>query len=213
MATSLWPIIHRLSNLGGLKSELNGAIAADEKAKAAVLRTELETTAISIERSLENWVQPEPVVDENGDERAPALQGILDNAHAYRHSAVVHLYRSIYEASRENETVQHHTHHSLVYCMGTVNSSGPMGALLWPLFVAACEAKTGEDRAMAREAFERIEKHQGMTNIERAWLIVQEVWRRADVAEIEAGGVAATNTHPDLWREVSRDMGLTIVFG
>ena len=213
MATSLWPIIHRLSNLGGLKSELKAAIAAGETAKAAVLRTELETAATAIERSLKNWIQPEPTVDENGDEKAPTMQGILDNAHAYRHSAVVHLYRSIYEAPRENETVQHHTQRSLVYCMGTVNSSGPMGALLWPLFVAACEAKTEEDRAMAREVFQRIEKHQGMTNIERAWVIVQEVWRRADEAEIEAGGGVVTDTHPDLWREVSRDMDLTIVFG
>lgn len=213
MATSLWPIIHRLSNLGGLKSELTAAKAAGETGKAAVLRTELETTSKAIEQALESWEQPEPVLDENGDEKAPGLQGIVDNAHAYRHSAFVHLYRSIYEAPREDERVQYHAHHSLAYCMGTVNSSGPMGALLWPLFVAACEAKTVEDRTMAQNAFATIEKHQGMTNIERAWCIVQEVWRRADKAEAEAGDGGPTDTHPDLWREVSRDMDLTIVFG
>jgi hypothetical protein len=53
-----------------------------------------------------------------------------------------------------------------------------MSALLWPLFVAACEAATPGDRALAERAFVEVERRQGMRNIERAWGIVREVWRR-----------------------------------
>ena len=114
-----------------------------------------------------------------------------------------------------------------------------MGALLWPLFVAACEAVSAEDRELAARAFAATKKRQGMMNIERAWDIVQEVWRRADVFEgreegeakgegdegggkeeggDEKGGSTRRRTGDgvapaDLWRQVSLDMGVNIVFG
>ena len=95
-----------------------------------------------------------------------------------------------------------------------------MGALLWPLFVASCEAASLGDRGLARQAFVAVERRQGMMNIERAWVIVQEVWRRADYEEANeqllagrAGGQAAGLKGKDLWRTVSEEMGVTIVFG
>lgn len=124
-----------------------------------------------------------------------------------------------------------------------------MGALLWPLFVAACEAVSPEDRELAARAFAATKKRQGMMNIERAWDIVQEVWQRADKfeggVELEekdndegigeesngdnnaktsyekegdtrrrtAGDNAGSPAPADLWRQVSMDMGVNIVFG
>lgn len=101
-----------------------------------------------------------------------------------------------------------------------------MGALLWPLFVAACEAVTENDRGLAEQAFEKVKKRQGMRNIERAWEIVREVWERADGVESVAGAGAGVNmgskeqeklgnmgTGEDLWRQVSREMGVSVVFG
>lgn len=98
-----------------------------------------------------------------------------------------------------------------------------MGALLWPLFAAACEAMTGEDREMAERAFEAVGKRQGMMNIERSWEIVKEVWRRADWADVVAGlsverpGAASLaqgcGAKEEMWREVSKEMGVSIVFG
>ncbi len=78
-----------------------------------------------------------------------------------------------------------------------------MSALLWPLFVAACEATTEEDRALALEAFQGTERRQGMNNIMRTWEVVQEVWRRADLVE---------NVEVD-WREICDERGFNIVFG
>ena len=103
------------------------------------------------------------------------IQSILNNALAYRHSAFVYLYRTIRDYPRSHPLVQRHAHLSLTHCIGTVSHEGPMSALLWPLFVAACEATSMVDRELARQTFVAIDKRQGMTNIERAWCIVQEV--------------------------------------
>lgn len=82
-----------------------------------------------------------------------------------------------------------------------------MSALLWPLFVAACEAVTEEDRKLALAAFGGTERRQGMNNIARAWEIVQEVWRRKDLADL-AGDDIEVN-----WRDIGDEMGYNIVLG
>lgn len=224
MATTLWPIIHRLSNLLVLKDRLDAAISHGEIAKVSVLRTEFEKSAASIETALEQWnpILPPDSYDSENTSLAKAaektrLQSILNNALAYRHSAFVYLYRTIHSYPRSHALVQRHTHLSLTHCVGTVSNAGPMGALLWPLFVAACEAMTPTDRDQAQQAFVAIDRRQGMMNIERAWTIVQEVWKRADKADLmsmeEEVIRMGVRRGGDLWRKVSEDMGVTIVFG
>ncbi|KAK2028263.1 hypothetical protein LX32DRAFT_694196 [Colletotrichum zoysiae] len=234
-STTLWPIIHRLSNLLSLKTELQAALADGQTTKVAVLRSEFETTSEAIEHALKVWQPSFPpgfspdTMDEVATDESEAaaerarLQSILNNALAYRHSAFVYLYRSIYGYPRRHRLVQHHAHAALSHCAATVKHAGPMAALLWPLFVAACEAVDPGDRELARQAFVAVERRQGMTNIQRAWAIAQEVWRRADVIDDHAadGGGAVVLSTPgqqlgkgaDLWRRVSEDMGVTIVFG
>ncbi|EGX93897.1 hypothetical protein CCM_02167 [Cordyceps militaris CM01] len=225
MATSLWPVMHQLSNLGALKDQVLAAEYSGQTTTAAPLRAELEATASAIEGSLLAW-EPEP---SSSSSSSPALVGLLHNARAYRHSSLVHLHRSIYGARREHPMVQTHAQASLRSCVGTVESGGPMGALLWPLFVASCEAQTAADRALAARAFEGIDRNQGMANIAQSWRIVREVWRRADEAHEGEDGMAALGTglrhsrledmrgvdfaQEDLWRQVCRDMGLSVVFG
>jgi hypothetical protein len=210
----LWPIIHRLSHLLSYKSSLEAATAAGETSKATVLRTELENTSQAIEIALREW-KPQLTssifsIDDQSGVLAEEIriQGILNNAEAYRHSAFVYLYRTIQSLPRSYSCVQKHTHLSLLACSNVVKlaeecQDGPMSALLWPLFVAACEATTEEDRALALEAFQGTERRQGMNNIMRTWEVVQEVWRRADLVE---------NVEVD-WREICDERGFNIVFG
>jgi len=44
-------------------------------------------------------------------------------------------------------------------------------------------------------------RRQGMTNIARAWEVVEEVWRRSDGGEVVG------------WRGVAAEKGYSIVFG
>ncbi|KAI1389193.1 uncharacterized protein F4822DRAFT_272234 [Hypoxylon trugodes] len=221
MATTLWPIMHRLSNLLSLKNDIERAARENQTSKSAVLRMEFETTSQAIETTLEQWepclppnvvVQEEDVLRSSNGEDIPEqqwLQSVLHNALAYRHSAFVYLYRTIYGYPVRREVVQKHAHAALVHCVKTVTHRGPMGALLWPLFVAACEAVSAEDRTLAQEAFIGIDQRQGMTNIGQAWKIIQEVWKRLDDASDDSPEVRET----DLWRKISTEMGVNIVFG
>lgn len=220
MATTLWPIMHRLSNLLSLKNDIESASRKNQASKSAVLKMEFETTSQAIETALTQWEPclPPNIVIEDGVLRSPSgrdvperqqLQSILHNALAYRHSAFVYLYRTIYGYPPHREVVQKHSHAALVHCLETVTHKGPMGALLWPLFVAACEAVTTEDRALARKAFIGIDQRQGMTNIGQAWDILKEVWKRLDDVNDNSSQVKDT----DLWRKVSTEMGMNIVFG
>ena len=77
---------------------------------------------------------------------------------------------------------------------------------MWPMFVAACEALTVGDRALAGEVFAVVDRRQGMRNIGIAWEIVREVWKRRDRGE---GGWR----EGELWRLVGGEMGVSVVFG
>ena len=239
MATSLWPIIHRLSKLSSDKTELKVACRDGQASSMiAVLKTEFETNAHAIERALKSWQPylppgftpddpPSPETEEKRHDSETAekarLHSIVNSAMAYRHSALVYLYHTIYGYPRTHATVQTHAHTALWHCIQTCSHAGPMGALLWPLFVASCEAMTDADRQLATDAFKMVEKRQGMINIKWAWDIVQEVWKLADAMESEgdAGSpvdpgdfpAAAGYSTPDLWRKVSKQMGISIVFG
>ncbi|KAJ2975571.1 hypothetical protein NUW58_g8312 [Xylaria curta] len=222
MATTLWPIMHRLSNLLFTKKELEEAQRMRQVSKMAVLRTEFETTSQAIEAALAQWkpcLPPNIAIQDDvlvlkgaGGEEIPEmarLQSILHNALAYRHSAFVYLYRTIYGYSPKHELVQQHSHAALHHCVETTAARGPMSALLWPLFAAACEAIAPEDRELAKKAFSEIEQRQGMTNIQEAWGIIQEVWRRLDSLDDNF----SMGKNSDLWRSVCAEMGVTIVFG
>ncbi|KAI1369002.1 fungal-specific transcription factor domain-containing protein [Xylaria arbuscula] len=226
MATTLWPIMHRLSNLLFTKKELEDAQRMNQVSKVAVLRTEFETTSQAIETALAQWkpcLPPNIAMRDDvlvlhgveGEEipEMARLQSILHNALAYRHSAFVYLYRTIYGYSPKHKLVQEHSHTALHHCVETTAARGPMGALLWPLFAAACEAISAEDRELARKAFSEIEERQGMTNIEEAWGIIQEVWKRLDLLDDDNDDDAGAGTDPDLWRKICAERGVTIVFG
>jgi hypothetical protein len=211
-----------LSHLLSFKNSLEAAIAAGHTSEATVLRTELENASQAIELALTNWrptlssVSPCPDSDENRVPDDPIvhdlgndtrIKSILNNAEAYRHSAFVYLYRTIRSLPCHHPCVQKHTHMSLQACSNVVKLAeqchdGPMSALLWPLFVAACEAMTEEDRALAMDGFGGTERRQGMNNIMRAWEVVQEVWRRTDLGEEDVN-----------WRHISAEKGFNIVFG
>lgn len=249
MASTLWPILHKLSTLLALKRELESAPSpsadadadADaDAARIAALQSEFETSAYAVDVALKRWkpnLPPqlhvvsseeagayagEDIHDAEGNATASQrahLQSVLNNALAYQHGAIVYLHRTIYGHSRRHALVQRHAHIALTHCVATVRNGGPMGALLWPLFVAACEAVTPGDRDLARQTFAALGQRQGMLNIERAWFIIEEVWRRADTAEEFAkasqggGGTLPIFKGRDLWRRVSEEMGVTIVFG
>jgi hypothetical protein len=129
------------------------------------------------------------------------ILSIVDNAEAYRHAALVFLYRNIHKLERSNPKVKMHVHLTLAACVRVVGWAGPMPTLLWPMFIASVEAISDEDRAIATIAFTGTERRQGMLNISRSWEIVKEVWRRGNEGE-----------EVD-WRTICEEKGASLVFG
>ncbi|KAH7165800.1 fungal-specific transcription factor domain-containing protein [Dactylonectria macrodidyma] len=222
-STSLWPIMHRLSTLGSLKKQLD-ASEPSGGSKVAVLRAEFELSASAIETALVRW-QPESSIVETLDEsqseettEAEArMQSLLSNSLAYRHSALVYLYRRVRCLPRNHKLVQLNAHLSLKHCVEVANSVGPMGALLWPLFIAACEATSLEDRDMAMLSFSSAQKRQGMMNIDKAWTLVREVWIRQDEVDLleldEADTLSELSNAEEVWRTVSMEMDIGLILG
>jgi hypothetical protein len=187
---------HLLSHLQDLQiAENSGKVL-----QATVLRTELENTTNAIELALKTWICSLPAAEDGseGDLADPRIQSIVNNAEAYRQASLIYLYRTIRQHARTSKLVQNHTKLALSACLRVVDWAGPMSALLWPLFVASCEAVEDVDREMARVAFAKCEGRQGMVNIRRTWAVVCEVWQRDESAD---------------WREICTERGFSIVFG
>ncbi|KAK1515212.1 uncharacterized protein CCOS01_13405 [Colletotrichum costaricense] len=213
MTGNLWPVLYRLSTLKSLKGDLDGAVSNNQPAKAAVLLMEYESTVKAVQKALQDWAPPvqsdedfEPFCDSDSQ---GAFRAMVHNSMAYRHGALVYLNRSIHDHPVDHPAVQENCHLTLENCVAVIASGGPVNALLWPLFVAACEAITDQDRGLARYAFIEIERRQGMINIERARAVVLHQWAAATSGKSNGG----CNTGAEAWREVAGSMGMTIIFG
>jgi hypothetical protein len=216
MTTELWPIIHEISILANMRKEVDAVELAGFYAAALALRSELGPKTEAVELALKNWrplkrngmttasldfctVRAD---SEQGRKIDNRIQSIICNAEAYRQAAFVYLHRNIKNISRRSSTVQYHAKATLAACLRVVMYEGPMAAILWPLFIGACEAVKEVDRVVARTAFREAVSRQGMMNIEQAWEVVEEVWRRGDSEGREV-----------FWEEICQERGVNIVFG
>ena len=243
LLADLWPIIHRLASLAEVKHKLdkggdqlainsnsnnnsNNNNTSSSQEKVNNMRTDFETNTSSIELALLQWIPKIPAsvitIENQADESR--LQSILNNAEAHKQAGFVYLYRTLLHQAnpRPSPKVQTHVKQALQACLRVVIFSGPMAALVWPLFTAGCEAAEDVDRNVARTVFRHLETRQGMNNIVTAWEVCEEVWRRTDDAAATAaaaavaagggGGVGVGQVEID-WRNVSDDMGREVIFG
>lgn len=206
LVADLWPIIHKLASLMDAKRALEKEEAANPgQDKTTNLRTDFETNTSSIELALLQWTPKIPAAAVTLDNPADdsRLQSILNHAEAHKQAALLHLYRTILAHPCPSPKIQTPAKQTLQACLRVVIFSGPMAALIWPLFTAACEAAEDVDRNVARTVFRHLETRQGMNNIVTAWEVCEEVWRRSDAGQ---GGEIG-------WRDVAREMGREVIFG
>ena len=201
----LWPLIHRLTTLVEVKRNLDKheTISGGEDEKINNMRADFETNTSTIELALQQWIPklPPTVVTLDNSADDSRLQSIMNNAEAHKQASFVFLYRNLLSLPRLDQKVQTPTKQTLQACLRVVIFSGPMAALVWPLFTAACEAVEDVDRNVARTVFRHLETRQGMNNIVTAWEVCEEIWRRSD------------SGHAVEWREVAQSMEKEILFG
>lgn len=220
-ATSLWPTIYKLCRVHQMSIAVQSVVVDDTSDEELhTLQADLLHAGFELEMELEAWKPP--MAQDNGAGEAKQTNytsSAVHTAMAYRHSALVYLYRNIYNENSTHEMVQEHVRASLRHCTATTIGHGSMGALLWPLFVASLEAQQGHpERIEAAAAFESLGRRQGMANIGRAWAVVQEVWRRADLADM--GTRSEDDQQPPggfrempSWQRISEEMGFMLILG
>jgi hypothetical protein len=201
----LWPLLHRLAGLVDIRHKVEKEEAAHPgQEKATNMRSDFNTNTTNLELSLRQWNPnvPVSVMSIEGSGEDSHIQSVLSNAEAYRQASLVFLYRDILGHSRSSQKAQAAAKQCLQACLRVVIFSGPMAALLWPVFVASSDAVEDNDRTVARTVFRHLESRQGMNNIVTGWEVCEEIWRRADAGEPEIG-----------WREVAQQMGREVLFG
>ena len=205
LIADLWPIIHRLASLVDAKRTLEKEeMASPGQDKTNSMRTDFETNTSSIELALHQWIPnlPPSVVTIENPADDSRFQSIINHAEAHKQAGFVYLYRTILSNSRTSPKVQTSVKRALQACLRVVIFSGPMAALVWPLFTAACEAAEDVDRNVARTVFQHLETRQGMNNIVTAYEVCEEVWRRVDAGQGDLS-----------WRDVAQEMGREVIFG
>ena len=206
-ATTLWPLLHRLSTLREIKHELDAAKKRGEVAEIIRLNQELQTGVGIMEESLLQW---RPFLHGAGQPSSTDTLGscsektIWHNALAYQQAALVYFYLTFTDPPPDCPNIRGHVDTGLFHCTKAVDHGGPRGALLWPLFVVACEARSPEQREKANMAFAGINERQGMTNIAQSWCIVREIWEQDREGEGKASGLAS-------WMAVAEELGLSIL--
>lgn len=106
------------------------------------------------------------------------LNAAVATAEAYRYSVLLYLHQAVPEVP---SSTSHSLAENVMMLLASVpSSSSTLVTHIFPLFVASCEARPGEERAWAKERWVELVDKMWIGTIERAWEVVQEVWARKD---------------------------------
>ncbi|CAH0025409.1 unnamed protein product [Clonostachys rhizophaga] len=208
LSETLWPLLYRLGVLLSRLEEWKMAVEAGDAFDSDILYIAIQTSAATLKETLETWVPVIPqgyVLSDGNISRQDGqitpdcltIRAMFHNALAYRYAALLQLHKAAYGRPRHHPCIQENVHLTLSHCMEVTSSNGPVSALLWPLFIAASEAVTKEDRLMATQTFNCLQQRQGMVNIDHASEIILKTWSDPFRS----------------WEMVEQEMGFTIVFG
>lgn len=137
-----------------------------------------------------------------------ALQSLLQNAEAYRHAALIHLYRHHGE-HYHSPRIQHAVASTLQCCLRVMVFGRPYGGLLWPLFTAGACATQGNHRHVAGTVLDQLAEVQGLGNVSKAKGLLVEVWREMDVENSRSG--SESSSIGVRWQDVAEKLGWSVV--
>ena len=112
--------------------------------------------------------------------KSDVMDCLFYTAQAYRSAALIFLSRNIDQQRRCSKDVQGAVDAVLQACQLAISSDGPLLALLWPLFTAACEAKIRNQRDVAFNVFGALKSRLAFFNIFKAAEICSKIWADDD---------------------------------
>jgi hypothetical protein len=173
-ADTMFPIIGRVANLVRKVRIMDQDNSLRVISQANVLKTKLE-----------KW-RPPQWFDEPEDKSTDVEQA-LRTAEAYRWATLLYLHQAVPEISLDSVTDKIATmaKEVLNHLANVPETSGAIIIHIFPLLAASCEALDPEARAFVRERWQAMMQRMNIQNIDKCWVVVQEVWERRDDAEKE----------------------------
>jgi hypothetical protein len=160
--TSVLSIVSQISDLQSLKK----AASMDESGSQDA---ELPSTGMVLEAKLKTW-------------KAPSTYPMLNQqtAEAYRHAALIYLYRVIYNIGAPHPLTLSHVRKCLD-SLGTIPSQSSLASIhVWPLFTAGCESVSIQDREFVCQRFQEMYAQRRMLSLKRVQRAIEDVWADKD---------------------------------
>ena len=175
LAADLLPILFNL--IAALKTHTqieqdrtNAIDAVDGDAQVSVRSATLKIDIANIRVALLNWKL----------NRKGVSSSQIALAKAYKFAIWIVVDRDLLQQPRGSINVQTAVKTTLQSCKEAMDSREPLVAFLWPSFIAACEAKTKEQRDAADDVLSELEIRTARRSVFKARQVCHNVWCHDD---------------------------------
>ncbi|KAK1993814.1 alkaline phosphatase-like protein [Colletotrichum falcatum] len=164
-------VVHLIGEISVLNADFAAAVPRSTDASTAA---DFSDRARSIETQLLNWKCP----------AGPGDASLVSLAEAYRHGALIHLYRVLRRhVPYHSDPLRRKTRKS-VDAVCAASGSMPKGcyaetSMIFPLFMAGGEAETAEHVGVVREGLQSLNSRRRFRNADACVDVLDEVWRLA----------------------------------
>ncbi|ODQ61498.1 hypothetical protein WICANDRAFT_62054 [Wickerhamomyces anomalus NRRL Y-366-8] len=136
------------------------------------------SNAVALKTELENWKHKQLIKQPKFEDPYCDLPSIIATAESYRYATLLYLHQAIPEIP--SQTSRDLAEKVLMLLASIPTNSKTCLLHIFPLLVASCEMDDKEDRDWIIARWQVLSQLMGIGNIDRAYEIVKEVWRRKD---------------------------------
>ncbi|ODV88227.1 hypothetical protein CANARDRAFT_180351, partial [[Candida] arabinofermentans NRRL YB-2248] len=136
------------------------------------------SSAVELKRELESW-KPSSLRNLQIEDPLFDLASAIATAESYRYATLLYLHQAVPEIP---STSSHKLAEKILMLLASIpTSSRTCVTHIFPLLIASCEAKQGEEREWVKQRWELLSSKMWIGNIDRALEVVKEVWSRKDL--------------------------------
>ena len=184
-ADTLFPLIAQVAGL------VQRARRLDLQQNLPAAEAKIMADASHLVSVLESWElknKPyEPIEDPSND-----VTHCRQTAEAYRWATLLYLRQALPRSFLPAAPSTHELAREVMSLIDSIPASSRSCILhIYPLLVAGCEAESPDERAWVAKRWEGMINRLRLGNVEKAWLVVKEVWLRRDAFLASATATAA----------------------
>ncbi|RLV93661.1 hypothetical protein JA1_002387 [Spathaspora sp. JA1] len=141
------------------------------------------STASNLKQQLINWKPPISSTDHDHpftptDSTTWDIPQCIATAESYKYATLIYLHQSVPEIPCLSS---HKLAQKIFFLLASIPEDSNLHVvLIFPILVASCEANPGEERDWCVDRWRILFEKMGIGNVERAFDIVKEVWKRKD---------------------------------